>query len=71
METIINNAESTDRASELFISKYLELIRKCVPEKYVTIRPKHKSWFDSELRKTLKKKNRLRQKALKTNNFPD
>lgn len=55
-ESNINNAESTDSAAELFISKYLELIRKCVPEKYVTIRPKDKSWF--EVRKTLQKKNR-------------
>lgn len=70
-ESINNNAESTDSATKLFTSKYLELIRKCVPEKSVTIRPKDKPWFDSELRKTIRKKNRLRLNTLKSNNSFD
>lgn len=70
-ESINNNAESTDSATKLFTSKYLELISKCVPEKSVTIRPKDKPWFDSELRKTIRKKNRLRLKTLKSNNSLD
>lgn len=66
-DSIISNAFSTEKATELFTDKYLELVRECIPEKSVTIRPKDKPWFDSDLRITLRKKNRLRHKALKSN----
>lgn len=59
-DSVINNAFSTEKAAELFAGKYLELVRECLPEKSVTIRPKDKSWFDSDLLITLGKKNRLR-----------
>ena len=32
---------------------WLSLVRECIPEKMVTIRPKDKPWFDSTLRKTI------------------
>lgn len=47
-DSIISNAFSTEKATELF--------RECIPEKSVTIRPKDKPWFDSDLRITLRKK---------------
>lgn len=65
-KSIINNAESTESAIWLFTSKCIKLNGKCVPEKSVTIRHN-----DSELGKTLRKKNRLRQEALKSNIFLD
>lgn len=50
---IISNAENVNTATENFTSQYLKLVRECIPEKSVTIRPKDKPWFDSTLRKTL------------------
>ena len=41
-------------------------MRECIPEKTVTIRPNDKPWCDSMLRKTIRIRNRLRQKALKS-----
>lgn len=55
-DSIINNAISTDNATKRFTDKCLELVRECIPEKSVTIRPKDKPWFDSDLRTTLRKK---------------
>lgn len=68
---IISNAENVNTATENFTSQYLKLIRECIPEKSVTIRPKDKPWFDSTLRKTIIIRNRLRNKALKTKNESD
>ena len=48
-----------------FSTKYMSLVRECIPEKTVTIRPKDKPWFDSTLRKTIRKRDRLRNIALK------
>lgn len=68
---IISNAENVNIATEHFTSQYLKLVRECIPEKSVTIRPKDKPWFDSTLRKTIRIRNRLRNKALKTKNESD
>lgn len=68
---IISNAENVNNATELFTSQYLKLVRECIPEKSVTIRPKDKPWSDSTLRKTIRIRNRLRNKALKTKNESD
>ena len=48
-----------------FSTKYMSLVRECIPEKTVTIRPKDKPWFDSTLRKTIRKRDCLRNIALK------
>ena len=42
------------------------LVRECIPEKTVTIRPKDKPWFDSTLRKTIRKRYRLSQYCSKS-----
>lgn len=51
---------STEKATERFTDKYLELVR-------FTIRPKYTHSFDSDLRTPLRKKPRLRHNALKSN----
>ena len=49
----------------------MTLIKECIPEKSVVIRPKDKPWFDSALRKEIRIRNRLRKIALKSNKAED
>lgn len=63
--SVICDAEDIDSATLNFSSKLLTLIRECIPEKTVIIRPKDKPWFDSLLRRTIRKRYRLRNLALK------
>lgn len=63
--SVICDAKDIDTATLNFSSKLLTLIRECIPEKTVTIRPKDKPWFDSLLRRTIRKRDRLRNLALK------
>ena len=62
---LITDADNMDSATINFSTKYMSLVRECIPEKTVTIRPKDKPWFDSTLRKTNRKRDRLRNIALK------
>ena len=49
----------------------MTLIKECIPDKSVVIRPKDKPWFDSALRKEIRIRNRLRKIALKSNKLED
>ena len=69
--TLINNAIDIDQAEENFTSTLLKHVKQCIPEKTIIIRPKDKPWFDSALRKTIRQRNRARQKAHKTKNMLD
>ena len=60
-----------ESATENFTSKFLSYIRECIPEKTITVRPRDKPWFDSLLRKSIRIRDRLRNKALKTRNESD
>jgi hypothetical protein len=64
---LFENTSSVESAAELFSTQYLTLVRECIPEKTITIRPKDKPWFDSILRKYIRIRNRLRKKALLSN----
>ena len=70
-ENIINGAETVDIATENFTSKFLSCVRQCIPEKTVTIRPRDKPWYDSLIRKRIRLRDRLRNKALKTQKDSD
>ena len=67
----INEAKSINLATENFTSEFLSCVRECIPEQTITIRPRDKPWFDSVLRKTIRTRNRLRNKALKTKKDSD
>jgi hypothetical protein len=68
---IINGADTEHIAAENFTSKFLSCVRQCIPENIVTIRPHDKPWYDSMLRKTIRLRDRLRNKALKTQKDSD
>ena len=54
-----------DTTCEAFNSKFIEFAEKNIPKKSITVRTKDKPWFNSELRLAIRKRERLRQKALK------
>ena len=65
-ESIITDENSMDINCENFTSKFIEFITLCVPRKEVTIRIKDKVWFNSELRKEIRKRDRLHKIARRT-----
>ena len=62
----INDVEET---CDFFTTTYLNLAEDNIPKKKVTIRPNDKPWFNSELRKEIRKRDRLRKRALKSNSL--
>ena len=42
----------------------LEFINTCIPSKTVTIRPNDKPWYDSEIRRCIKYRDRQRRIAI-------
>lgn len=70
-DNIINHETTVDEACFNFTETYINLCKSCIPRKKVLIRPTDKPWFTSELRYNIRVRDRLRQKALKSNNTRD
>ena len=45
------------------------MVKTCIPSKKVTVRPDDKPWYNSEIRRTSRKRDRLKSKAIKTGKF--
>jgi hypothetical protein len=56
-----------DENYQAFTNKCIEIIKKCVPQKEDTIRLNDKVWFNSELRREIRKRDRLRKLARRSN----
>ena len=54
-----------------FTKTFLELARKCIPTKTVTVRYNDKPWFTSEIPKEIRIRNRLRKVMLKNHRNSD
>ena len=65
---LVNDASDVYHAEKKFTTTFLKLVKQCIPGKTVSIRPKDKAWFDSALRNKIRRRNRARNKALKTQN---
>jgi hypothetical protein len=65
--SIISLENSMDENYKAFTNKCIEIIKKCVPQKEVTIRLNDKVWFNSELRREIRKRDRLRKLAPRSN----
>ena len=52
-----------DTASKLFTEMFLNIAQSCIPTYFVTIRPKDKPWYNSEIRKTSRQKDKHRKIA--------
>ena len=57
------NGNDVDTAAELWTDKVLDLAKKSVPNKSVTIRPNDKPWYSNTLRKLCRQKDRLHKRA--------
>lgn len=55
---------STNDACKEFTDKLLQHMNSCIPSKVITIRPNDKPWFDSEMRRYTKYRDRQRRIAI-------
>ena len=62
---LLNSLDDVDEMRDIFTSAFLQIARDCIPTKLVTVRNYDKPWFTSELRKEIRKRDRLRKIALK------
>ena len=62
---------SVHEASYLFNDIFLEMVKTCIPSQKVIVRPDDKPWYNSEIRQTLRKRDRLKSKAIKTGKISD
>lgn len=63
----INDAPINE-APKIFEETFLKIVNECIPSKEVTIRTDDKPWYDSEIRKTSRQRDRLKKKAIKSKN---
>ena len=57
---------SVNDSCELFTNKLMEFVNMSIPHKDVTIRPSKKPWYDSEIRRHSRKRDRQKKKAVRT-----
>jgi hypothetical protein len=63
-EILIQNERDMNIACTNFTKAFLDISKLCIPKREVTIRSNDKIWFDSILRKEIRKRDRLRKKYL-------
>ena len=73
LETKINNFDWSplhflplDEAVLFFNHSFLSLVNECIPSKEVTVRSDDKPWYDTEIRKYSRKRDRLKSIAIKS-----
>ena len=70
--SIISAENSMDENCQTFTNKFIEIIKKnCVPQKEGPIRLNDKIWFNSDLRWEIRKRDRLRKLARRSNSDPN
>ena len=62
---------SVNDCCELFTNKFLEYVNSAVPYKDVTVRPSDMPWYDTEIRKYSRIRDRLKSKAIKSSSLSD
>ena len=62
--------EDTNQYALNFSSKLLEISSDCIPTKFITLRPQDVPWMNNNIRKLMKKRNRL-YKKYKNNKSPE
>ena len=50
---------------------FIEFAKLCIPNKTIVVREDDKPWYDSEIRRNSRKRDRLKKTALKTGNTND
>ena len=64
-------AGSVNDSCELFTNQLMEFVNLSIPHKDVTSRPNDKPWYDSEIRRNSRKRDRQKQKAVRTSKQSD
>ena len=65
------NQGSVNDASTLFNNIFIEFVKVCIPCKSILVREDDKPWYDSEIRRNTRKRDRQKKKAVKTGNITD
>ena len=59
---------SVNEASSLFTNIFIEFAKLCIPSKTIVVREDDKPWYDSEIRRNSRKRDRLKKKAIQSGN---
>ena len=62
---------TVNEASSLFTNIFIEFAKLCIPSKTIVVQEDDKPWYDSEIRRNSRKRDRLKKNALKTGNQND
>lgn len=60
-----------NEAVDFFNLAFLNLVKECIPSKEITVRSDDKPWYDSEIRKYSRKRDRLKSIAVRTSRVVD
>jgi hypothetical protein len=67
---LLSDLENVDEMCNTFTETLLRVARECIPTKMVTVRNSDRPWFNSELRREIRKRDRIRKTAKKYNKLP-
>ena len=59
---------SVNEASSLFTNIFIEFAKLCIHSKTIVVREDDKPWYDSEIRRNSRKRDRLKKKAIQSGN---
>ena len=59
---------SVNEASSLFTNIFIEFAKLCIPSKTIVVCGDDKPWYDSEIRRNSRKRDRLKKKATQSGN---
>ena len=68
---LLSNLEDVDVMCETFTKTILGIAKECIPTKTVTIRGNDKPWFNGQIRKEIRIRDRLSKKVLKSQRESD
>jgi hypothetical protein len=57
---LLSDSQDVDEMCNTFTETFLRVARECIPTKIVTIRNSDRPWFNSELRREIRKRDRIR-----------
>jgi hypothetical protein len=60
---LLSDSEDVDEMSNTFTETFLRVARECIPTKMVTVRNSDRPGFNSELRREIRKRDRIRKTA--------
>ena len=59
---------TVNEASSLFANSFIEYSKLCISSKIIVVQEDAKTWYDCEIRRNLRKRDRLKKTALKSGN---